>query len=270
VIALTLRGDDRARGAAVVRLVRVPPAATLIAPDAIPLRVTGLTRHYGRLVGLAHFDLELRPGQCVALIGANGSGKSTAVRTISGLLEPTEGTVRVCGHDPHSEPDAEAARAALALVADTPMLYDDLTVRQHLSLVALVHRVTDDGIEERIDRLLERLGLAHRADFLPAELSRGLKQKTGLACALIRPAKLLVLDEPVVGLDPPSQALLVELLLDAKASGTAVLLTTHQMAFADGVADRAIVLGEGEVLDQGPWAAVRKRAAERGWLPADA
>jgi ABC-2 type transport system ATP-binding protein len=105
---------------------------------------------------------------------------------------------------------------------------------------------------------------------LPAELSRGLKQKTGLACALIRPAKLLVLDEPVVGLDPPSQALLVELLLDAKASGTAVLLTTHQMAFADGVADRAIVLSEGEVLDQGPWAAVRKRAAERGWLPADA
>ncbi len=76
-----------------------------------------------------------------------------------------------------------------------------------------------------------------------------------------------MLDEPVVGLDPPSQALLVELLLDAKASGTAVLLTTHQMAFADGVADRAIVLGEGEVLDQGPWAEVRKRAAERGWLP---
>jgi ABC-2 type transport system ATP-binding protein len=249
--------------------VRVPAAAS-IAPEAIPLQVTGLARHYGRLVGLAHFDLELKRGQCVALIGANGSGKSTAVRTISGLLVPTEGTVRVCGHDPHSEPDGEAARAALALVPDAPMLYDDLTVRQHLSLVALAHGVTDDGIEERIDTLLERLGLSHRADFLPAELSRGLKQKTGLACALIRPAKLLVLDEPVVGLDPPSQALLVELLLDAKASGTAVLLTTHQMAFADGVADRAIVLSEGEVLDQGPWAAVRKRAAERGWLPADA
>jgi len=263
-IALTLRGGDH------VRLVRVPPAATSIAPDAIPLQVTGLARHYGRLVGLAHFDLELKRGQCVALIGANGSGKSTAVRTISGLLEPTEGTVRVCGFDPHREPEAEAARAALAVVPDAPMLYDDLTVRQHLSLVALAHGVTGDGIEERIDGLLERLGLAHRADFLPAELSRGLKQKTGLACALIRPAKLLVLDEPVVGLDPPSQALLVELLLEAKASGTAVLLTTHQMAFADGVADRAIVLSEGEVLDQGPWAEVRTRAAERGWLPADA
>src|SRR5262249_34157760 len=146
----------------------------------------------------------------------------------------------------------------------------DHKVRPLCALSACALGVTNEGIEERIDGLLERLGLSHRADFLPAELSRGLKQKTGLACALIRPAKLLILDEPVVGLDPPSQALLAELLLDAKASGTAILLPTHQMAFADGVADRAIVLGEGEVLDQGPWAAVRKRAAERGWLPADA
>ena len=246
------------------------PAAAVVDADAIPLQLTGLARRYGRLVGLAHLDLELGRGECVALIGANGSGKSTAVRTIAGLLEPSEGTVRICGHDPHREPDAEAARAALALVPDAPMLYDDLSVRQHLALVALAHGVTDAGIAERIDRLLERLGLSHRADFLPTELSRGLKQKTALACALVRPAQLLVLDEPVVGLDPPSQALLVEMLLEAKADGTAVLLTTHQMAFADGVADRAVVLGEGEVLDQGPWAAVRKRAAERGWLPGDA
>src|ERR1700754_4934536 len=259
---------ERARGAAVVRLVRVP-AASLIAPDAIPLQVTGLARHYGRLVGLAHFDLELGPGQCVALIGANGSGKSTAVRTISGLLEPTAGSVRVCGHDPHSEPDGEAARAALALVPDAPMLYDDLTVRQHLSLVALAHGVTDDGIEARIDALLERLGLSHRAGFLPAQLSRGLKQKTGLACALIRPAQLLMLDEPVVGLDPPSQALLAELLLDACARGGAVLLTTHQMRFADGVAKRAVLLEEGRVIDSGSWRDVRERAGRRGWLPGD-
>jgi ABC-type cobalamin/Fe3+-siderophores transport system ATPase subunit len=105
----------RGRRAVVVRLVRVPAAAP-IAADAIPLHVTGLARRYGRLVGLAHFDLALERGECVALIGVNGSGKSTAVRTIAGLLEPSEGTVRICGHDPHSEPDAEAARAALALV----------------------------------------------------------------------------------------------------------------------------------------------------------
>jgi ABC-2 type transport system ATP-binding protein len=227
----------------------------------------GLTRRYGRLVGLDGLDLELPAGECVALIGANGSGKSTAVRTIAGVLEPSEGSVLIGGHDPHVEPGAEAARAALALVPDAPLLYDDLTVRQHLQLVALAHGVADDGVDHRIGELLERLGLTPRADFLPAELSRGMKQKTGLACALIRPASLLVLDEPVVGLDPPSQALLLHLLLEAKARGTAVLLTTHQLRFADGVADRAVLLGEGRVLDHGRWRDVRDRAAQRGWAP---
>jgi len=235
--------------------------------DALPLQVERLGRSYGRLVGLDRLDLELRAGECVALIGANGSGKSTAVRTISGLLEPSEGTVRIDGHDPHVEPDAELARAALALVPDSPLLYDDLTVRQHLELVALAHGVAGDGTEERIGALLDRLGLTPRADFLPAELSRGMRQKTGLACALVRPARLLVLDEPVVGLDPPSQALLSELLLEAKRAGTAVLLTTHQMRFADGVADRALLLDEGKVLDRGAWRDVRLRAERRGWVP---
>jgi ABC-2 type transport system ATP-binding protein len=238
-------------------------------PETPVLQVEGLTRSYGRLVGLGGLSLRLRAGECVALIGANGSGKSTAIRTMAGLLEPTEGSVRICGHDPHTEPDAEQARAALALVPDAPLLYDDLTVRQHLGLVALAHGVLDEGTPARIDELLASLGLSDRADFLPTELSRGMQQKTGLACALIRPASLLLLDEPVVGLDPPSQALLAELLLDAKARGVAVLLTTHQMRFADGLADRAIVLGEGEVLDRGPWRQVRERAAQRGWLPGD-
>ena len=123
---------------------------------------------------------------------------------------------------------------------DSPLLYDDLTVRQHLELVTLSHGVVDDGVDARIDALLARLGLAARADFLPRELSRGMRQKTQLACALIRPAAVLVLDEPVVGLDPPSQALLRELLSERKRAGAAVLLTTHQMAFADGLADRAV------------------------------
>lgn len=219
-------------------------------------------------MGLERLDLEMRAGECVALIGANGSGKSTAVRTIAGLLEPSDGSVRICGHDPHVEPDGEAARAALALVADAPLLYDDLTVRQHLELVSLAHGVVD-GVQNRIDGLLGRLGLTARADFLPAELSRGMRQKTALACALVRPARLLMLDEPVVGLDPPSQALLRELLLEAKAQGTAVLLTTHQLRFADGIADRAVLLDEGRVLDRGRWHEVRARAVDRGWVPAD-
>jgi ABC-2 type transport system ATP-binding protein len=201
----------------------------------------------------------------VALIGANGSGKSTAVRTIAGLLEPSEGAVRVGGVDPHREPEAERARAALALVPDSPVLYDDLTVRQHLELVTLSHGVVDDAVDERIASLLGLLGLAARAEFLPRELSRGMRQKAMLACALIRPASVLVLDEPVVGLDPPSQSLLHELLSERKRAGAAVLLTTHQMTFGDGLADRAVLLEEGVVIAEGPWAHVRERAEAGGW-----
>src|SRR4051794_39974086 len=230
------------------------------------IEVAGLRREYGRLVALAGLDLTVGAGECVALIGANGSGKSTAVRAIAGLLQPTAGTVRVAGHDPHEEPEAERARVALALVPDSPLLYDDLTVREHLYLVMLAHGIYHDDVDERVNALLDQLDLGPREDFVPRELSRGMRQKTQLACALIRPAELLVLDEPVVGLDPPSQALLAELLVEAKAAGTAILLTTHQMAFADGVADRAVVLGEGAVLDRGPWRAVRERAGA-GWLP---
>jgi ABC-2 type transport system ATP-binding protein len=211
-------------------------------------------------VALAGLDLSVEAGECVALVGANGSGKSTAVRAIAGLLEPSAGTVRVCGHDPHREPDAENARAALALVPDTPLLYDDLTVRQHLELVTLSH-----GADDSVDEWLGRLDLAARANFLPRELSRGMRQKTMLACALVRPATVLVLDEPVVGLDPPSQALLRDVLVERTQAGAAVLLTTHQLAWANGLADRAVLLDEGEVADAGPWPEVRERTKARGW-----
>jgi ABC-2 type transport system ATP-binding protein len=235
--------------------------------DGRVLQTTGLRRSFGRLVALADLSVTVAAGECLALIGANGSGKSTAVRTIAGWLEPSGGEVRVGGWDPHREPEAQCARAAMAVVPDTPLLYEDLTVRQHLELVAIAHGVADDGVDERIDALLDRLGLTARAAFVPRELSRGMRQKTQLACALTRPAELLVLDEPVVGLDPPSQALLRTLLLEAKAAGTAVVLTTHQLRFADGLADRAVFLDEGEVADEGTWSEVYERARARGWQP---
>lgn len=236
-----------------------------MSPAQPVLQARTLNHSYGRLDALAALTLDVKAGECVALIGANGSGKSTAVRVISGLLAPTGGTVRIAGADPHTEPEAEQARAAFALVPDNPMLYDDLTVAEHLQLVGIAHGVPEDELATRIPELLERLGLAARASFLPRELSRGMRQKTQLGCALIRPSQLLILDEPVVGLDPPSQQLLGELLREAKAAGQAVLFTTHQLAFADGLADRAVVLQEGQVLDTGPWAKVRERARDRGW-----
>jgi ABC-2 type transport system ATP-binding protein len=228
--------------------------------DPPPLQARDISRTYGRLVALRDFSLTVAPGRCVALIGANGSGKSTAMRTLAGLLEPTEGEVRIEGLDPHREPEAEQARARVAMVPDNPLLYGDLTVREHVELVTVAH-----GIEADVDGLLDRLGLAHRSDFRPAELSRGMRQKTQLACALIRPAALLLLDEPVVGLDPPSQALLHTILAERKAAGCAVVLTTHQLGFADGLADQGVLLAEGEVASSGTYRDVADQAGADGW-----
>jgi ABC-2 type transport system ATP-binding protein len=228
--------------------------------DPPPLQARDISRTYGRLVALRDFSLTVAPGRCVALIGANGSGKSTAMRTLAGLLEPTEGEVRIEGLDPHREPEAEQARARVAMVPDNPLLYGDLTVREHVELVTVAH-----GIEADVDGLLDRLGLAHRSEFRPAELSRGMRQKTQLACALIRPAALLLLDEPVVGLDPPSQALLHTILAERKAAGCAVVLTTHQLGFADGLADQGVLLAEGEVAGSGTYRDVADQGGADGW-----
>jgi len=217
------------------------------------LAVHDLTRRYGGFEALHDLELEVRPGECVAIVGQNGSGKTTAVRTIAGLLEPSAGRVEVAGAVVHTEPSGIEARAAMAVVPDSPALYPDLSVHEHLELVAIAHDVAGDDLDARIDALISKLDLADKRDARPGELSRGMRQKLQIACALIRPHHLLVLDEPVVGLDPASQQTLRDLLIEAKRAGVAVMLTTHQLEFARGVADRAVVLADGVVVADGPY-----------------
>jgi ABC-2 type transport system ATP-binding protein len=214
----------------------------------ILLETCELTRSYGSFLALDALDLEVREGECVAVMGPNGSGKTTAAELVSGLLEPTSGWARVCGVSIHQEPHAAEARRHLAYVPDTARLYDDLTVSDHLRLVAAAHGVGGTDIQERCLALLRRLDLDYRADYPPSQLSRGMRQKTALACALIRPFSVLVLDEPVVGLDTPSLDVLREVLLETVAAHRAVLLMTHSDAFAASVATRTLRLEEGRLV----------------------
>jgi ABC-2 type transport system ATP-binding protein len=223
------------------------------------LRVSGLRRDFGDLTAVDGFNLDLAAGECVCLIGHNGSGKTTALRVAAGQLVPTSGTVTVSGADVHDRRHGHVARARLAFVPDTPVLYDDLTVGEHLELVGLAHGVSDE-LNERIAVLLERLGLAARHDFLPRQLSRGMRQKIQVACAFVRPFHVLLLDEPVVGLDPPSQATLRSLLIETKRGGAGVVFSTHQLAFASDLADRGMVLDGGRVVEDGPYDRVARGA----------
>lgn len=215
----------------------------------IVLETQGLSRWYGPVAALDRLDLVMRAGECVAMMGPNGSGKTTAAELICGLREPTAGWARVCGHSVHQEPEAVDARRELAFVPDTPLLYGDLSILDHLRLVAAAHGAADEGFPERAEHLLDLLDLCERATFFPPQLSRGMRQKTALACALIRPYSLLVLDEPVVGLDTRSVDALAGVIHDVVAAGRAVLLLTHSDAFAARVRTRAVRIDEGRVVD---------------------
>jgi len=208
------------------------------------LEARAVAKDYGDGFGLNPLDLEIAPGELVMLVGPNGAGKSTFLRLVAGLLEPTAGEVLVDG----AAAGSVEARAATSFVPDNPVLYDDLSVEEHLEYVARLHGV--DEWEPRGAALLERLGLTDRADDLPSRFSRGMRQKTSLAVGLVRPFSLLLVDEPFVGLDAPTQAALVELLDEAAKEGAALLVSTHQLDLVER-ATRCVAVREGEVAYDG-------------------
>ena len=208
------------------------------------LWVEDLTKTYDDLVALQPLDLEVPAGQSVALIGHNGSGKSTLLRMVAGLLEPSEGDIEIAGFD---LADVEA-RATTSFLPDDPVLYDDLSLREHVTYISRLHG--GDGWDDYAESLCERLGLEERIDDLPARFSRGLRQKTAIVLALVRPFSLLLVDEPFVGLDQPDKIVLLELLDEVHGDGAATLVATHDPAYVDRV-ERSIALRDGEVIFDG-------------------
>lgn len=213
--------------------------------DPDPVLVThGLTKSYDDLVALAPLDLSVGAGQLVAVIGHNGSGKSTLLQLLAGLLDPTDGTATIAG----APAGSRAARATVSYLGDTPVLYDDLSVWEHLEYLTRLHNVTD--WEQPSRDLLDRFCLTERADELPVRHSRGLRQKAALTIGLARPAELLLIDEPFVGLDPQGKDTLLEVLDERRRGGTTVLLATHDLEVLHH-ADRCIALHEGCVVHDG-------------------
>jgi ABC-2 type transport system ATP-binding protein len=212
--------------------------------DAI-LVAEGASKSYAELTALVPLDLSVPAGQLVALIGHNGSGKSTFLRMAAGLLDLSSGTIAIGG----ATAGTSEARALVSFLPDEPVLYDDLSVREHLAYVAALHGVT--LAEEDLDGLIDRVGLTPRADDLPSQFSRGLRQRTSIALGLVRPFELLLVDEPFVGLDLSGKDALLGIFDELHADGATIVVATHDPGFVER-ADRCVALRDGEVVHDGP------------------
>ena len=216
-------------------------------------------KHFGNTKAVDGLSLQVPRGVFYAFLGPNGAGKTTSLRMLAGLLRPTRGVTRIGGIDVHLQP--EQAKQQLAYVPDEPALYGKLNPVEFLEYVAALWRVPADTARERARALLERLSLADRATERLEGYSRGMKQKVALAAAMIHEPRLLMLDEPLTGLDAAAARLIKDMLLDYVQKGGTVLLTTHIREVAERLAQRIGVIARGRLLAEGTLADLRAAAA---------
>jgi ABC-2 type transport system ATP-binding protein len=208
------------------------------------IEAAGLHKVYGDLAAVQDLSFKVLPGEVVGLVGPNGAGKTTTLHCLAGITVPTRGRIQVAGHDLASDP--VAAKAALAFVPDEPHLFEYLTVEEHLRFVARLYRVADVG--PRIPAVLREMELEDRPGALPEELSRGMKQKLAIACALIHNPKALLLDEPLTGLDPVGIRRMKATIVEHARGGAAVILSSHLLHLVEEICTRVLILRRGRVL----------------------
>jgi len=227
----------------------VPTEAFNIKNTTPAIRIEGLTRRFGTYVAVDKLHMTIQPGEIYGFLGSNGAGKTTTMKMLVSLLQPNEGRAWLAGHD--IERDALAAKTALGYVADKSILYERLTGREFLLFLSQIRNIPLKNAQESIAHLLEVLELTDAAEQMCSSYSFGMKRKLSLAGALLHQPPVLILDEPLNGLDPQSSRNLKDLLLDLAAHGTAILLSTHNLATAEAICHRIGILYKGRLLAEG-------------------
>ncbi len=226
------------------------------------IELCGVTKRFGTKCAVDQLDLEVRPGELFAFLGPNGAGKTTTIKMICGLLAPNSGTVRVGGFDASSQ----QARQLLGYVPDQPYLYDKLTGREFLKFVVEMYGLDRRRSAQRIGELIETFEMRDYADELCETYSQGMKQRVVFASALVHDPKVLVVDEPLVGLDPRSARIVKDLFISQARSGCTVLMSTHLLAIAEELADRIGIVEGGRMLAVGTLEQLQEQLQHRGPL----
>ncbi|MDB5454089.1 MAG: transporter [Caulobacteraceae bacterium] len=221
------------------------------------LEIRGLTKTFGDKAAVDRLDLTVRAGELYALLGPNGAGKTTTLRMVTGLLRPDVGEIRVFGVD--ALKDSVAAKQMIAWLPDEPMLYDKLTAIEYLEFVAGLWSIDSKTARTSAEELLRLLGLWEQRNQRCEGFSRGMKQKAALAGALIHDPKLLILDEPLTGLDASVARQVKDLLVQRARAGATVILTTHILEVAERLADRIGIIQSGKLIAEGRLSELRSR-----------
>jgi ABC-2 type transport system ATP-binding protein len=226
------------------------------------LAVSGLVKRFGARAAVDDLTLSVAPGSFYALLGPNGAGKTTTLRIVAGLTTADAGSVAVFGVD--TARDAVAAKAITAWVPDDPLVYDKLTPTEYLGFVAGLWRVPTATARRNAAALIERLGLAPHAHERCESFSKGMRQKVALAGALVHDPRLIILDEPLTGLDAASAKIVKDVLLDRVRGGASVVMTTHILEVAERMAERIGVIDRGRLVAEGTLDDLRRQAGGAG------
>ncbi len=213
------------------------------------LVITGLVKRFGSAVAVDGLDLRVEAGSIYALLGPNGAGKTTSLRMVVGLEHPDSGSIHICGIDALARP--LEAKARVAWLPDEPLLYEKLMPLEYLAFVAGLWNVPASVAAPRASALLETLGLEAKRNARCESLSRGMRQKVALAGALIHDPDLLILDEPLTGLDAAAARVVKDLLRERSRSGKTIILTTHILEVAERLADRIGIIRAGQLVAEG-------------------
>jgi ABC-2 type transport system ATP-binding protein len=211
--------------------------------------LAGVRKSYGRTVAVRNLSLEIPRGELFAFIGPNGAGKTTTIKMIVGLLRPDDGFVQVCGHPIGS--NGLAAKARLAYVPDQPFIYDKLTGREFLYFVAEMFGIPTLQRDRKLEALIRRLDIGEFLDHLTESYSHGMKQKVVLAAAMLHDPAVLVIDEPMVGLDPRTVRSVKNLFTEHTRGGGTIFMSTHTLDIAESLADRIGIIHRGELIAVG-------------------
>ena len=224
------------------------------------IEVAALTKRYGGFTAVRELSLLVRPGEVLGLVGPNGAGKTTTLRCLAGIIPASSGSIRIAGHDLATAPIA--AKRTLAFFPDEPRLFDYLTVRQHLSFVARIYGVANHAALAQ--PLLEEFEIADKADQLPGELSRGMKQKLAIACGLLHAPQVLFFDEPLTGLDPLGIRRMKNSILQRARAGATIVLSSHLLHLLEEVCSHVLILKRGVKIADGTLAEVAARFGADG------